>query len=106
LADCRERLAEGDGVLEFGGIAHLAPSRVIPVLLAVFCIAAGGLNMAVGGGANPDIGPCRRDRELIDAVDGLLVGDAGAAAIAVEEAVARRVAGVAGTVGVDVAKAG
>ena len=51
----------------FVGVAHLAPARVVAVLLAPLGVAAGRLEVAVGVRADPDVRPGRRDREGADA---------------------------------------
>ena len=66
---------EGDHAAELGLVPHLAPPGVIAVLLAPPGVPAGGLEMAVGRGADPHIGVGRRDRELSDPLQRLLVGD-------------------------------
>ena len=53
-----------------GLVAHLAPARVVAVLLAPARVAAGGLDVAVGVRADPDVGPGRRDRQLADPLQG------------------------------------
>ena len=68
-ADPRQHLAEGDGALVLGGVACLAPALVVAVLLAPASVAAGGLDVAVGDRADPDVGPRRRHRDVGDALD-------------------------------------
>ena len=46
-ADARQRRAEGDHAVVLGLVAHLAPARVVAVLLAAPVVAAGGLEVAV-----------------------------------------------------------
>ena len=73
LADLRQRVAEGDHAAELGLVADLPPVGVVAVLLAPPGVAAGRLQMAVRAGADPDVGPGRRDGQLADALQGLLV---------------------------------
>ncbi len=51
------------------------PGGVVDVLLAPALVAAGGLDMAARVGADPDVGPGRRDHQLGDAVLGGCVVD-------------------------------
>src|SRR2546425_12706621 len=50
-------------------VAHFAPARVIPVLFAAACIAAGRLQMAARIGTDPHVGPRRRDDERLDPLE-------------------------------------
>ncbi|MNT11381.1 hypothetical protein D3C72_1462580 [compost metagenome] len=74
--DARQRLPEGKQVLIFARITQRGPSRVIPVLLATAGIAAGGLKMAVGQGADPDGFIRGRYCKLVDAFNFRIVGNA------------------------------
>src|SRR5688572_29975509 len=56
LANARQRAPERDHVLVFRLVADLPPFGVIAVLLATARIAAGGLDVAVRRGADPDVG--------------------------------------------------
>src|SRR6185436_20353222 len=47
-------------------VARVAVGRVVAVLLAPARVARGGLDVAVGIEADPDLGPGRRDRQRID----------------------------------------
>ena len=58
-----QRLAEVEHAFVLRAVAHLAPARMVAVLLAAPVVAAGRLDVAVGVGADPDIGPGRRDRQ-------------------------------------------
>lgn len=99
LAECQQA-----GVLV--GIPHLAPARVITVLLAPPRIAAGGLQMAVGIGADPHVGVGGRDCQRVDARHVRGVADALALRIEVSELAAQLAAGDAGGAVVDVMQAG
>src|SRR5690606_29221131 len=88
LADRRQGLAEGQGVLVLLAVAHLTPARVVAVLLAALRVASGGLEVAVGQGADPDVRPRRRDGQPADAGDGLLVADGPAGGVDITEAAA------------------
>jgi hypothetical protein len=59
-ADGWKSLREFEQVLIFRGIAHLAPARMIAILLSAFVITAGRLDMAVRIGTNPDVAVDRR----------------------------------------------
>src|ERR1700751_490340 len=48
------------------GFPHFPEACVIAVLLTALRIPAGGLDVAVGKWANPDVGPSRRDRQSLD----------------------------------------
>ena len=61
--------------LVLGLVADLAPARMVAALLAAAGVAAGGLQVAVGDGADPDDGPCRRNDEGRDACEGIFVAD-------------------------------
>src|SRR4029079_19003390 len=58
---------------EFRFVAHLAPSRVIAVLLAASGVAADGLQVFIGVRTNPDVRPRRRYDQGSDALAGRLV---------------------------------
>jgi hypothetical protein len=106
LADLRQRLAELDHALVLHLVAHLAPFGVVAVLLAPARVAPGGLQVAVGLRADPDLGPGRRDGQRLDAFQGGFVVDRLAARVEVAKAVALRLAADAGPVVEDVAQAG
>jgi hypothetical protein len=65
--DRRQRLAEFEHAFVFDLVAQRAPARVIAVLLAVFRVAPGGLQVAVVARADPHLGPGRRNGERGDA---------------------------------------
>jgi hypothetical protein len=111
LADGGEGGSEVEHVLVLGLVASLAPVGVIAGLLAAAGVATGGLQVAVGEGADPDAFPGGRDDEGLDAGEGVLVfrvtdTEGFVVGGAVGEAGAGAVAGDAGARVVDVAKAG
>ena len=59
LADGGEGGAEVEHVFVLGLVADFAPARVVAGLLAAAGVAAGGLQVAVGDGADPDARPRR-----------------------------------------------
>ena len=63
LAQARQHLAELEHAAELGAVARLAVLRVVAVLLAAARVARRGLDVAVGIGADPHVGPRRRDGE-------------------------------------------
>ncbi len=75
LANQGQRLRELDHALILGFVADLAPPGMVAALLAAPGIAAGGLEMAVGDGADPDAGPGGRDDERTDAAQRVFVMD-------------------------------
>ena len=87
-------------------VADLAPAWVIAVLLAAPGVAAGGLEMAVGVGADPDAGVGRGDGQGVDALDFVGVADAVALWVEVGEFATELAAGEAGGGVVDVVEAG
>src|SRR5688572_12174515 len=62
-ADLRERCGEVEHALVLGLVTGRAPVRVIAVLLAAARIAAGRLQVPAWVGADPDVRPCRRNRQ-------------------------------------------
>src|SRR5690606_6942261 len=70
LADAWEGAAEGDGAMVAGLVAGGLPLGVVAILLAAAGVAAGGLHVAVGVGADPDAGPGGWDGEGADAGKG------------------------------------
>jgi hypothetical protein len=74
-ADGGEGLAEVDHPLVLHLVAHGAPFRMVAVLLASARVASGGLQVAVGLRADPDVGPGRRNDERLDPFQGGLVLD-------------------------------
>jgi hypothetical protein len=75
LPDRRERLGEGGHAAVLRLVAHVAPPGVIAVLLPAARVAARRLQVSVGEGTNPDLGPGRRDRELANTLELTFVGD-------------------------------
>jgi len=73
LADGGEGGSEVEHVFVLGLVANFTPPGVIAGLLAALGVASGGLEMAVGEGADPDAFPGGRDDEGLDAGEGLLV---------------------------------
>ncbi len=88
----------GEGASEFGHAAVLglvpvgAPIGMIDVLLAALLVAAGRLDVAAGFGADPDLGPGRRNHQLGDAILGAGVLDRLAVSVDVGESLARPLA--------------
>ncbi len=92
------------GVL--GLVAGLAPAGVVAELLAAAGVAAGGLEVGVGDGGDPDIAPGGRDDEGLNAGEGFGVADGGLAGVEVAEGFAVAEAVNAGGGVSDVAEAG
>jgi hypothetical protein len=65
-ADLRQGVAEEQHAFVLGLVADLAPARMIAALLARPGIAPGGLQVAVGIGADPHPRPGRRDDQRAD----------------------------------------
>src|SRR3954453_5855086 len=105
LADPGQGLAEGDHAAELGLVAPLPPFGVVAVLLAPAGVAPGRLQVAVRAGADPDVRPGRRDGQLADALQGLLVPDRAPLGVDVGEALAALLAADAGLVVRDIAQA-
>ena len=79
--------------MELGFIAGGAPLGMVAVLFSAAGVFAGGLNVSLAGGADPDVGPGGRDGEGADAAEGGGVADrlAGGGEVAeVFQRVARR----------------
>ena len=75
LADLRQDPGEVDEALELGVVAPGPPAVVVAVLLAALGVAAGGLEVAGGIRADPDVGPGRRDRQRPDPSQDRAVAD-------------------------------
>src|ERR1051326_3611703 len=58
-ADLGQCLTEGYHTTIFRLVAHLAPVRMVAILLATFCITSGRLNVPIWPGAYPHMGPGR-----------------------------------------------
>src|SRR5205085_12598312 len=85
LAKPRQRAREREHLVELLLVAPLPPALVVPVLTAARSIRADGLQMPIRVGADPDVLPCRRDRERADALERLGVVDASAGGVDVNE---------------------
>jgi hypothetical protein len=92
-------------VLVLGFVAGGAPVGVVAGLLAAAGVASGDLEMAVGDGADPDVGLCGRDDEGLDASEGFFVADGLSRGVKIAERFAGALAGDTGLVVVDVAEA-
>ena len=86
LAHRRQCLGELHQPLVLGAVAHGNEIDVIAVLLAPLGIAAGRLQMAVLAGADPHVGPGRRNGERSDARHGIGIAHRLAAAVEIGEA--------------------
>src|SRR5207237_455078 len=87
---------EGEHALVLRVVAHLAPARVIAILLAGARVAADGLDVAMRRRADPDVAPRRRDRQRADAREGGPIAHPTALGIDVHEAAADVAASQAG----------
>lgn len=88
LADGGQGLAEIQHTLVLRTVAYFPPALMVAVLLAAPVVAAGRLDVALGVGADPDVGIGRRDRERLDAAQRLLVLDGRSVGIAEAETLA------------------
>ena len=79
---------------------------MVAVLLAASGVAARRLDMAVGLGADPHVGPGRRDRELADALQRGRVAHGFAVRLEIDESLAHPLAPDAALVVGDVCQAG
>ena len=77
-AQLRQRPGEVEEVRVFDLVPAGGPAFVIAVLLAAADVLAGGLQVAVGVGGDPDVLPGRRDDQRRDPVEDGSVGDAAA----------------------------
>ena len=91
--------------LVLGLVADLAPAGVVAALLAAAGVASGGLEVAVGDGADPDIGPGGRDDERLDAGEGRFVAQGSAFRREIAEGLSAAFAADAGAGVGDVAEA-
>src|SRR5207248_511068 len=64
-----QRLGERNQTSVLHLVAHLAPARVIAVLLAAAGVPSDGLKMTARIGTDPDVGPGRRNHERSDALE-------------------------------------
>jgi hypothetical protein len=74
-SNCQAASGEGEHAVVFRAVTHLAEAGVIAILLSSPGIAAGRLNMAIGLGADPNVGPGGRDSQCLDALEGGGVAD-------------------------------
>jgi hypothetical protein len=84
-AQAGERAGELKDVGELLAVAHLAPARVVEVLLAARRVDAGGLQVPQGIGADPHVLPCGRDRQLLNAQERLRIAEACAVEVLIAE---------------------
>ena len=96
--------AKVSSLVVFRLVAHLAPARMIAVLLAPARVAAGGLQVAVRVGADPHLGPGRRDRQRADAPQRLGIADRRAVRADGSRSRFSRMAGYAGRGVADIAQ--
>ncbi len=66
--------------------ALLLPLLVVEVLAAARRVRADRLNMSVGMGTDPHVLPCRRDHQVVDALQGHRIGDGRAVRVVIREA--------------------
>src|SRR5690606_31908579 len=81
----RQRPGERGQAVVLGRVAALTPARVVDVLLTPARAAPCGLDVAGGTGADPDLSPCRRDHQSIDALARALILDQVATRVVVAE---------------------
>src|SRR5690606_37762359 len=84
----------------------LLPAGVVPVLAPALVVGPRGLDVAERVRADPHVGPRRRDGEVADPGQGVLVVDPVPVGVHVVEAPAGALAGDAGAVAVDLSQAG
>src|ERR1019366_4840336 len=96
FANRGQDFAKQSHALVFVFVAHFAPARMVAALLSAACIAARGLQMAIGARTDPDIRPGGRDDEGFDAAKSLLISDQFALRIEVAKAFAKGLARDAG----------
>jgi len=89
-------IAEGDEMIVFDAVTHLAKARMIDVLLPSLGVAPGCLDMPFRIGTNPYLGPCRRNHQRAQAIPGARV-DRGAVGPRITKALARPLAPDPGT---------
>ena len=68
-ADFRQDFREGENALEFCFIAALGPAGVIAILFSAAIIATGRLDVTLGAGAYPDVGPRGRYGKRANALE-------------------------------------
>ncbi|KAG0772024.1 hypothetical protein G6F22_016029 [Rhizopus arrhizus] len=74
--NARQGLPESQQVLILVRIAQCRPARVVPVLLAAPRVAAGGLEVPMGQGTDPDVFIGGRNDQRVDAGDLRVIFDA------------------------------
>ena len=74
-ANFRERFSEIDQSIVFVLIAYFPPALVISILFSPAGIPTGGLDVSIRRWTNPDIAPCRWNREPLDAQQSLLISN-------------------------------
>jgi hypothetical protein len=87
-ANAWQNPSEAEHPSELVLVAHLAPARVVAVLLASSRIAAGRLQVAARTRGDPDVLPRRRDGERPDAVERVGVAHHPTLGIGVDESLA------------------
>ena len=95
-ADARQRRAERAQAAVLRLVAHLAPARVIAILLAAARVARRRLDVAVRRATDPHVAPRRRHDEAMDAAELLAIAHERAVGRAVAEADRRLFAADAG----------
>jgi hypothetical protein len=75
FANRRKRITERYDRVEFLTIAHVAPREMVPILLPSRPIKASRLHMSSRIRRNPHVSPRRRNRQLADPLECLLVGN-------------------------------
>src|SRR5205814_8541336 len=76
---------EVDHPAVLGLLAHLTEARVVAVLLAAARVEAGRKEVAIGGRADPDLGPGRRNDQRFDPAERLFIAHGFAVGIDVGE---------------------
>jgi hypothetical protein len=66
----RKGCPEGEHPAKRCLVPDLPIALMIPILFPASCVAPDGLNVAVRGGANPDVLPGRWDRQRLDSLQG------------------------------------
>ena len=87
--DLRERGPERDHALVLGLVADLSPPCVVAVLLPPAGVTAGGLNVTVRIGTDPDVLPRRRDDDRANALEGRAIPDRAAPRVEIEKSPTR-----------------
>ena len=87
-------------------VSHLAPARVVSVLLAAASVATDGLDVATLDRRDPDVGPCRWDGQRLEPSDPIWIDDAAAIGADVAEPAPRRSSANSGHRVADIAQPG